>query len=102
MQPQTKIATCCYCSSRTVLKLSARSGHELACGSCGAPLHNMKWLKTPEKAPAKRQQAATYAKPSKSKPSKPKHSKPKRIKRRKFDWKDKLEDVWDVIEDIFD
>ena len=34
----TKIATCCYCGTRTALTLTARHGHELACGRCGAPL----------------------------------------------------------------
>ena len=45
MAHTTKIATCCYCGSRTVLQLTARDGHELACGSCGAPLHYMKPIK---------------------------------------------------------
>ena len=38
MPHDRKIATCCYCGRRTVLELTARGGHELACGSCGAPL----------------------------------------------------------------
>jgi hypothetical protein len=46
MPYQTKIATCSYCGRRQTLTLSARAGHELACGSCGAPLHEMKWLKS--------------------------------------------------------
>jgi ribosomal protein L34E len=45
MPYQTKIATCSYCGRRQTLTLSARAGHELACGACGAPLHEMKWLK---------------------------------------------------------
>ena len=45
MFENTKIATCSYCGGREILKLTARGGHELACGSCGAPLHEMKWLK---------------------------------------------------------
>ncbi len=47
MPHDRKIATCCYCGRRTVLELTARGGHELACGSCGAPLHEMKALKPP-------------------------------------------------------
>jgi len=47
MAHPTKIATCNYCGARTLLQPMARGGHELACGSCGAPLHEMKWLKAP-------------------------------------------------------
>ncbi len=101
MQPNVKIATCCYCSARTVLKPTARDGHELACGSCGAPLHNMKWLKAPEPAS---KPAPTFAKPvhkSWAKPAKPrKRSKPK--KRRKSLFSKALEEAWDFAEDIFD
>ncbi len=39
----TKIATCCYCGSKTVLKLD-RGRHELACANCGAPLRDLKIL----------------------------------------------------------
>ena len=45
MPHHNKIATCCYCGARSVLRLTARDGHELACGSCGAPLHEMKPIK---------------------------------------------------------
>ena len=44
---QTKIATYSYCGRRQALQLKARGGRELACGACGAPLHEMKWLKPP-------------------------------------------------------
>jgi ribosomal protein L34E len=94
MAHQSKIATCCYCSSRTILKPSARNGHELACGSCGAPLHEMKWLKAPEP------QKKTTRKPSR--PAPVKSYKPKKQKRRKPMWKRGLEEAWDIIEDIFD
>ena len=45
MQHAQKIATCCYCGSRTVLNLAGRARHELACGRCGAPLRVMKSLR---------------------------------------------------------
>ncbi len=40
-----KIATCCYCGMRAALRLDA-ARHELACANCGAPLHEMKALRT--------------------------------------------------------
>ena len=40
-----KIATCCYCGARAALRLD-RARHELACANCGAPLHEMKALKS--------------------------------------------------------
>jgi len=42
--PATKVATCCYCGTRAALVLRGRERHELACSSCGAPLHEMKQL----------------------------------------------------------
>ena len=102
MPHPTKIATCCYCSSRTILKPSARDGHELACGSCGAPLHEMKWLKAPaavapagpKPLPVRRQ------KPTLKTPQKPR--KRKKEKRRKPLWLRGLEEAWDILEDIID
>ncbi len=90
MKNSTKIATCCYCGARSVLKLTARDGHELACGSCGAPLHEMKWLKRPEPLERKRSTAPVTTRPRKS------------PKRRKPGWKKLVENIWDEIEDIFD
>lgn len=103
-----KIATCCYCGSRTVLKPTARDGHELACASCGAPLHEMKWLKatapkTPDtnlkvkQAPRRRGPGMLSGFFFKDRPKK----KRKKKKRSEF-WEDLLEDGWDAIEDIFD
>lgn len=41
-----KIATCTYCGSRAALTLGGSERHELACGTCGAPLHDLKALKS--------------------------------------------------------
>jgi hypothetical protein len=93
----TKIATCCYCSSRTVLTLD-RGRHELSCGSCGAPLHRMKMLPvTPEPArPGKTHQPA-FAKIRRPK-SLPAH---KRRKKKSF-LRYMAEEAFDWVEDIFD
>lgn len=96
MRPQMKLATCCYCGARTMLKLTARDGHELACGSCGAPLHEMKWLKAPEPAAAPKRSKPT------PRPNAYRVEKPRKHKRRKPFWRKALEEVWDEVEDIFD
>lgn len=109
MPDQTKIATCSYCGRRQALQMTARGGHELACGSCGAPLHEMKWLRPPVPGhPKKRSPRAPaphggpvartgYDRPA---PDDPRWRKP--VKRRKPMWKKALGEVFDVIEDIFD
>ncbi len=58
---QRKIATCCYCGNRSVLDLTARGGHELACGSCGAPLHLMKAMRVDRETAPRRASAAQPA-----------------------------------------
>jgi len=39
-----KIATCCYCGMKAALVLRGKDSHELSCGSCGAPLYDLKRL----------------------------------------------------------
>lgn len=41
-----KIATCCYCGTRAALSLRGKERHELSCSNCGAPLHEMKMLRS--------------------------------------------------------
>ncbi|MDA0963374.1 MAG: hypothetical protein O2898_10725 [Proteobacteria bacterium] len=85
--------TCCYCGTRAALVLD-RGRHELACSSCGAPLHDMKMLRR-DPAPPPRH-AAPPAKP------KPVKVKAKPVKRRKGLLRKVFEEAIDVIEDIFD
>ncbi|QXT41225.1 hypothetical protein [Gymnodinialimonas ceratoperidinii] len=107
MPHATKIATCCYCGRRQMLRPTARDGHELACGACGAPLHEMKWLKPPEArgAQVKRspERVAPHGhRPDDRAPQRPQKAQKKRKKRRKPLWQKALEEAFDVIEDIFD
>jgi ribosomal protein S27AE len=113
MPDQTKIATCSYCGRRQTLKLTARHGHELACGACGAPLHEMKWLKPPQPdRPVKRspRAPAPHGGPLpreewRGGPDWQGYADPrgrKKPKRRTPLWKKALEEAFDVIEDIFD
>lgn len=70
-------------------------GHELACASCGAPLHHMKALR-PEEARA----ASSHA-PA-AKPKKVEKQRGKGRKRRKPLWRKVIEEVVDELEDLFD
>ena len=101
--PAQKIATCCYCGTRAALIMDQRR-HELACSSCGAPLHDLKMLPKADvrgaaakSAPARRQPKAMHPKQPYAKPRKVK----KRSKRKGI-WRKIVEEVWDEIEDIFD
>jgi len=102
MPYQTKIATCSYCGRRQTLRLSARDGHELACGACGAPLHEMKWLK-----PRDPEQVVKRSPPRPAPHGHDPHNfreppRRKRGKRRKSLFKKVFEEAFDVIDDIFD
>lgn len=95
-----KIATCCYCGTRAALVLRGTVRHELSCATCGAPLHDLKMLRTDRIGP-----------PGPVKPSPvrgPQAARPERIrrkgsgKRRKGLGRKLLEEAWDLIEDVFD
>jgi len=96
----TKIATCSYCQTRSVLTLRNIGHKELSCSSCGAPLHDMKPLKITPKV-VKSKPVAVAAIPLNNRPLRKK----KRSKKR-FDFWDRVEDVveevWEFVEDIFD
>lgn len=88
-----KIATCCYCGTRAALKLSGDVQHELACASCGAPLHEIKQMPVRSDKAEKKQH---YEKPVSRKKS---LKKLKKTKKRK---KGFLSDIFDDFDDIFD
>lgn len=97
----TKVATCCYCGTRAALVLRGTSRHELACSSCGAPLHDLKML------PKRKETKGSKAKPPKpSKPSKREYydsySKPRKTKKKKSLGRKIFSEIFDVIEDIID
>ena len=106
MPYQTKIATCSYCGRRQTLRLTAREGHELACGSCGAPIHEMKWLKSGrEAAEVKRspRRPAPHGFPGKDWEGDERDDRRrKKRKKRKGLLHEFFEEAFDVIEDIFD
>ena len=75
--------------------LTGRDRHELACSSCGAPLHDLKML------PKKKQGDRELVRPSaiRNRP-KPKKRKKQKSKARRFF--DMFDDAFDLIEDILD
>ncbi|MEM9795630.1 MAG: hypothetical protein AAF919_04025 [Pseudomonadota bacterium] len=90
---EIKKATCCYCGRRTVLRNTANHGHELACRSCGAPLHVMKALRPERAEAAERHRPAPHPIPVKHK---------KRKKKKKSLFQRAVSELLDEIEDIFD
>jgi DNA-directed RNA polymerase subunit RPC12/RpoP len=96
MKPQTKFATCSYCGSRTILKPTARGGHELACASCGAPLHEIKAMPLERlREPDRRKQ------PYKRHSTRPRNRRYKNRTRKSL-WQKGFEELFDAVEDIFD
>jgi hypothetical protein len=91
-----KIATCCYCGTRAALILRGRERHELSCASCGAPLHDLKMLRTDQ--PGKRE----LVKPSPVRNERYPHSKRRKPKPRRSLKRRLFEEAWDLVEDIFD
>jgi hypothetical protein len=93
----TKIATCCYCGTRSTLILD-RERHELACPSCAAPLHNLKQVRL-DRSPAKPAPKPSKPKYEATQDKRAKYDKPKKKqKKRKPLWYKALEEVIDLID----
>ena len=90
-----KIATCCYCGTRAALTLRGKERHELACSSCGAPLHDMKMLRSDATGDRELVRKPTTRRAYSDRPVKRKKPR-KSLKRRAF------EELWDAAEDLFD
>lgn len=96
----TKIVTCCYCGARAALVLRGKERHELACSSCGAPLHDLKMLplaRTGARELVDRPTHMGFSGPAKNRPIKK-----KKRKRRKSLFSKIVEEAFDFVEDIFD
>ena len=108
MPAGSKIATCCYCGTRAVLTLGGVVRHELSCSACGAPLRNLKMLRTDKAADTGSMPKRSAGRPAPVRgawagatgPARPRKSKSK--KRRKGVMSKLLEEAFDVLEDIFD
>ncbi len=107
-----KIATCCYCGSRAALVLTGKTRQELACATCGAPLHELKMLRldargdrelVPRSAIRSSKSRGKGHRASKKSTKPKKRSVKSRFKRAFWDVaEDVLDDVFDDVLDIFD
>ncbi len=99
-----KIATCCYCGTRAALKLCGTVQHELACASCGAPLHELKQMPMQSDKREKKQHYETprYAKKVEKSAKKQKKKKSKSWGKKLFDGFDDVGDLFEDVLDIFD
>jgi len=95
-----KIATCNYCGTRAALVLD-RARHELTCASCGAPLHDMKAVPK-AKAERTRGKPRPMPLPRQRYDEGPRPTRPRKHKRRKGLGRRFFEEIWDVVEDVFD
>ena len=96
--PAPKIATCCYCGTRAALVLRGKERHELSCANCGAPLHDLKMLRTDH--PGRRSLVTPLPSARESRPlpdPRRQARKPRKSLKRRV-----LEEAWDLIEDILD
>ena len=92
-----KIATCCYCGTRAALTLKGKERHELACSNCGAPLHEMKMLRTDARGDRE------LVRPSRVRADNyPPYKRKKKKKKTKSLSRRFMEEVWDAADDIFD
>ncbi|MGR3511736.1 MAG: hypothetical protein ACU0GG_03160 [Paracoccaceae bacterium] len=97
-----KIATCCYCGTRAALTLRGTERHELACSNCGAPLHEMKMLRS--NSDAEREVRGLAPSRPYTKSDAPKYDQRRRKKKKKTKSLSRrfMEEVFDAAEDIFD
>ncbi len=113
MYRNTKIATCCYCGTRSALVFDG-GRHELVCAACGAPLHEMKAIPAakaqrsgaqPARPACKAGPGAPRGRPGYRPPEDGRARKPKpsgKRKKRKSLVKKVFAEAFDLIEDIFD
>jgi len=100
--PAIKVGTCNYCGTRAALVLSGDKRHELACSTCGAPLHDLKIM--PKSAPTRRSYKASPA-PShdRAMSQRAKSGKKHKKSKKKKSFKQRAwSEIWDIVEDIFD
>lgn len=104
MPSTSKIVTCCYCGSRAALVLKGRIRHELACANCGAPLHEMKMLRSDAHGERELVRPSPIRTTDRNVKSRSKKKKRGRSLSQRFmaELKDAAEDIFDDVFDIFD
>ncbi len=104
------IATCCYCGSRAALVLDGTQRHELSCASCGAPLRQLKNLKSetgrgatgPGPARSGAGAASQSSKVQRKVEKVARKALKKQLKKRKVPARRAAKGFFDLLEDIFD
>lgn len=106
------IATCCYCGSRAALVLDGTQRHELACASCGAPLRQLKNLKSDSgrgaTGPARGHTgpgaagAPHFPKAQRKAEKMARKALKKQFKKRRTPARRAAKGIFDLLEDIFD
>lgn len=94
-----KIATCCYYGTKVALVLRGKDSHELCCGTCGAPLYDLKRLPVERRAKTPKKRPNDPWHPVSQKPTKKMQPQKKLKKKKGFSF---MKAAFDVIEDVFD
>lgn len=105
MPKTSKIVTCCYCGSRAALVLAGKERHELACSTCGAPLHELKKLRSDATGDRELVRASPIRPGGKVKRQKPVKGKKRRrnlSQRFMSELREAADDIFDDLFDIFD
>ena len=97
----TKIATCCYCGTRAALVFRGKERHELACSNCGAPLHELKMLRSDAVGERELVRPSPVRNHDGRRINRNTKTKSKRRRKKGLAYK-VFEEAWDVLEDIFD
>jgi len=110
----TKVATCCYCGTRAALVLRGKERHELSCANCGAPLHNLKMLRSdavqdhpvvipqPERGRPRNRPVAPQIDWSRASKPATKYKAKSHPRKRKTTARWIAAGIWDIVEDVFD
>jgi len=106
MPKHVRSIECCYCGASTLVNLQEADGNSLKCGECGAAMsvNKMEYVSTsaaPESKPERRLSEQWEEKREWRGDDRKERSKPKKKKKKKGFF-DRLEDIWDDVEDIFD
>ena len=97
-----KIATCCYCGTRAALTLRGKERHELACSNCGAPLHELKMLRSDAIGDRELVRNSPIRSDNRRNGYDGYRGKKRKKKKQKSLTHRFMDEIWDAAEDIFD
>ena len=94
----SKMATCCYCGTRAALVLKGKERHELACSNCGAPLHELKMLRSDATQNSVTMRPAAIMNQHRER----QYTKPRKRRKQRSLAQRFMEEFWDKAEDLLD